>query len=213
MLSPYFGGRVASLIGLWRRKKKEKTTRLNICVAEAAAERRPQATVVGVEAMLPNLSRWNFLCCSTLRDNFSSFGWLPEVRKSAASDNNASILCVHKSGWRKFHHSTFDRGIFHHSTFDRRNLDHRTLYHRNFHHRNFHHRNFHHGHLTTDISQPDFLSIGIFTTGHFATLLGGIFATGHFAVLLGGIFTTGHLIVGHSSFRLAKKFCQPYPRC
>ena len=101
MLSPYFGGRVASLIGLWRRKKKEKTTRLNICVVakrpRPPRSRRPQATVVGVEAMLPNLSRWNFLCCSTLRDNFSSFGWLPEVRKSAASDNNASILCVHKS--------------------------------------------------------------------------------------------------------------------
>ena len=56
---------------------------------------RPRATVARVEAMLPNLSTWNFLCSSTLRDNFSSFGWLPEVRN--ASDNNASIFCVHKS--------------------------------------------------------------------------------------------------------------------
>ena len=82
-------------------KEKEGETRRrrprgSIFVCRATAS-RPQATVARVEAMLPNLSTWNFLCCSTLRDNFSSFGWLPEVRKSAASDNNASILCVHKS--------------------------------------------------------------------------------------------------------------------
>ena len=114
------------------------------------------------------------------------------------------LILWSERGWRKFDRSTFDRGYFHRIPFHRRNLYHRNLYRRIFRHRNFHRRNFRHGHFTTDISQPDFLHVGIFTTGHFVALLGGIFTTGHFIAVLGGIFTAGHLTaehltVGHSN--------------